>query len=60
MKDTNRLTRRNFIARTGTALAGAMVATPFGTTSALPFTGGNKNRMGLGRAPDLLTPVNCS
>lgn len=42
MMDDNNLTRRNFIARTGTALAGAMIATPFGTTSSQPFTGGNK------------------
>lgn len=47
MKDTNSLTRRNFIARTGTALAGAMIATPFGTTSAHPFKGGNKKRIAI-------------
>lgn len=51
MKDTNRLTRRNFIARTGTALAGAMIAAPFVATSAQPLQAVTKTAWGWGAYP---------
>lgn len=47
MKNKDRLTRRNFIAKTGKALSGAIIVNAFGTTSAQQFTVGNKKRIAI-------------
>lgn len=47
MENDNSLTRRNFIATSGTALVSAMVASPFETTSAHPLPAETKKRVAI-------------
>ena len=47
MKNDSNVTRRNFIATTGTALAGVMIADPFGSIQSNAGMAGPKKRVAI-------------